>query len=339
LRDGYNASTLAQTNEGHFQDRSAALSAKDLCGLFLPITTPFHKDESLDLGGLRANIRRWNETGISGYVVMGSTGERVHLDEAEYVQVIESARREVPTNLAFIVGAGQESTRATIAETRRAAAAGADAVLVITPHFYRGAITPRILIRHYQEIADAAPVPLVLYSMPDLTGVKIEPQTIAMLSSHPNIIGIKDSSADIENLGQTLKLVRDRREISDDQDFAVLTGNGTVLFEALAAGVDGAILAVGCVATDLCSAILNAMYSEDRSSAQELQQHLTPLARAITRTYGIGGLKAALEIIGYTGGAVRAPLQAASDEALIEIRDYLSAAQAAQSELSTRQTV
>lgn len=336
--DRYNASILASDNEQHSQVRRAALSAKDLCGLFLPITTPFHRDESLNLEGLGANIRKWNESGIAGYVVMGSTGERVHLDEAEYVEIIEATRRAVPAGLNFIAGAGQQSTRGTIAEIKRAAAAGAEAVLVITPHFYRAAITPAVLIKHYEEIADAVPVPVILYSMPDLTGVKIEPQTVAALSSHPNIIGIKDSSADVANLVQTVKLVHDSRSVggqtSSSKDFAILTGNGTVLVEALAAGVDGAILAVGCVAAPLCLEIMKAMQNQNAGHAQELQEHLTPLARAVTKTYGIGGLKAALEMIGYAGGAVRAPLMPANAAARSEIQNYLSAAQTAVQELS-----
>jgi len=340
--DGYNACILTPDNEAHSQFHRAALSAKDLCGLFLPITTPFHRDESLDLEGLRANITKWNQTGISGYVVMGSTGERVQLDEAEYVQVIEAARRAVPPGLTFIVGAGQQSTRGTIAEIKRATAAGAEAVLVITPHFYRAAITPPVLIKHYQEIADAAPVPVILYSMPDLTGVKIEPETVAMLSSHPNIIGIKDSSADVANLRQTVKLVQDYRsdggETSSAKDFAILTGNGTVLVDALVAGVDGAILAVGCASTAPCLEIMKAMRNEDTERAQHLQEQLTPLARAVTKTYGLGGLKAALDMIGYTGGAVRAPLQAPSDQARMEIGDYLQAAEAAVEKFSVMQS-
>lgn len=339
----YNAVTLAPVNNNHSQSlRAAPLAAKDLGGLLLPVTTPFLNDETLDVGGLGTNIRKWNQRGVSGYVVMGSTGERVHLDEREYVQVIEAARREIPTDFVFIAGAGQQSTRGTVAEIKRAAAAGIDAALVITPNFYRAAITPAVLIEYYNEIADASPVPVILYSMPDLTGVKIEPQTAATLSSHSNIIGIKDSSADIENLLETVKLVRGAggaSETSTVSEFAILTGNGTVLYEALAAGIDGAILAVGCVAPALCLEIIHAVQNEERDRAQQLQASLTPLARAVTKTYGIGGLKAALDMIGYEGGAVRAPLQAATGAARNEIRDHLNAAETAVQEFSMKEVV
>jgi len=297
----------------------AALSAADLRGIFLPIPTPFDEAGDLDLTGLRANITKWNATGIAGYVMLGSTGERVHLNEREYLEVIAAARDEVEraADLKFIVGAGQQSTRETIKETKRVAAAGAvDAFLLITPHFYRPSITQSALLDHYQSVADACPAPVILYSMPALTGVKIEPETAARLSEHENIIGLKDSSADLAGLQKTIELVRD--------DFAVLTGNGTVLHGALTAGATGGILAVGCVAPDLCLEIFHAIHNGDNDRALELQSSLTPLATAVTTKYGIGGLKAALEMRGYVGGAVRSPLRPAGNEARAEIRDCLS---------------
>ena len=205
-----------------------------------------------------------------------------------------------------------ESRRGTIAQIKRAAEAGADAVLVITPHFYRSSITQQALVDHYRAAADASPVPVLLYSMPALTGIKIEPETAAQLSEHPNIIGIKDSSADVAKLQETIKLTGD--------DFAVLTGNGTVLHEALRAGACGGILAVGCVAPGICIEIFRAVESGDMDRAALLQTKLTPLATAVTTRFGIGGLKAGLEMKGFAGGAVRLPLRAPGTESLEEIR-------------------
>src|SRR5436853_1859851 len=286
-----------------------------LRGLLLPITTPFTPDEDFDAKGLVSNLAKWNKTGIIGYVVLGSTGERVNLDEREYLQVIETARQAAPDTLTFIVGAGQHSTRATISEIRRATRAGAEAVLVITPHYYCTAITQEALVRHYLAVADASPVPVILYSVPDLTGIKIDPETAARLSEHRNIIGIKDSSADVTKLAETVRLV--------PGDFAVLIGNGTVLCEALRLGARGAILAVGCAAPELCIEIYNALQASDVDGALALQEKLTPLARAVTKTYGIGGLKAAMEMAGFVGGAVRAPLQDPSEGARAEIEILL----------------
>lgn len=287
----------------------------NLSGLLLPITTPFTSSEDIDVGALKANIERWNPTGIAGYVVLGSTGERVNLDEREYLQVIETARASVPQTMTFIVGAGQQSTRGTVAEIERAAKAGSQAVLVITPHYYRPAITQQSLIEHYTAVADAVSIPVILYSMPDLTGIKIEPETAARLSEHENIIGLKDSSNDVTKMRETVETAT--------EGFAVTVGNGTVFHEALQAGVIGGILAVGCVVPELCLEIYRAVKAGESDRAAQLQEKLTPLARAVTRTYGIGGLKAAMEMAGYAGGGVRAPLQPASEVARAEIAALL----------------
>jgi len=293
-----------------------------LCGVLLPITTPFRQDGDVDLSGLRSNVVKWNNTGIAGYVVLGSTGERVNLNEDEQLEVIATVRKEVSGDLLFIAGVGQQSTRGTIQEIERLARAVAvDAVLVITPHFYRPAITQDALVAHYTVVAGSSPVPLILYSLPALTGIKIEPATAAALSEHANIIGIKDSSNDMTALQETIKLVRD--------DFAVLTGNGTVLREALGAGACGAILAVGCVAPELCLEIFRAVQAGDHERSERLQAALTPLAAAVTTRFGIGGLKAALDMLEFAGGQVRAPLRRPEGEARDDIQRCLQAAERA----------
>lgn len=294
-----------------------AIAPERLRGILLPVTTPFTHDEEIDVAGLRKNISAWTRTGIKGYVALGSTGERVNLDEREYLFVVEAAREEVPGELTFIVGAGQQSTRGTIAEIKKAATAGADAVLVLTPHFYKTANTQEALRRHFMAVADGSPVPVFLYSMPSLTGIKIAPETVAALSEHENILGIKDSSADVEGLRRTVEMT--------PQDFFVLTGNGTVLCEALNAGAIGGILAVGCVAPELCLKIYQATTNNEQESAIALQRTLTPLAAAVTTRYGIGGLKAAMDMVGYNGGSVRSPLEKPGEDARREIADLLRA--------------
>jgi 4-hydroxy-2-oxoglutarate aldolase len=304
-------------------DRALTFPSNKLRGILLPFTTPFQANGDVDDKALRENLRKWNRSGIVGYVVLGSTGERVHLDEREYLAVIEAARQEVTTvseGLTFIVGAGQQSTRGTINEVRRVAASvPVDAFLVITPHFYRSSITQKALREYYERVADESPAPVMLYSMPALTGITIESETAARLSEHENIIGIKDSSANVAGLRETIKLVQ--------KDFVVLTGNGTVLSEALSVGACGGILAVGCVAPALCIAIFRAVNAGETELAMKLQSRLTPLAQAVTTRFGIGGLKAALEMIGYAGGAVRAPLRSPDEEACEEIRRCLEEAE------------
>lgn len=297
--------------------------------MLLPITTPFDSGGELDELALRANVQQWNRSGIDGYVVLGSTGERVNLDEAETFRAVEIVRSEIPERPdrpAFIVGAGQQSTFGTIREIQRISHA-ADAVLVITPHFYRSAINQQTLTDHYRAVADASPVPVILYSMPALTGVKIEPETAARLSAHENIIGIKDSSPDIAGLQETIRLA--------GKDFAVFTGNGTVFCDGLRVGARGGILAVGCVAPALCLAIYAAVDLGETERAAHLQTALTPLATAVTTKFGIGGLKAALEMRGYAGGLPRAPLSAPDEAGREEIRSCLKVSDLALHEVAT----
>jgi len=287
----------------------------NLKGILLPVTTPFNGEGELVLDALRSNLSRWNNTGVVGYVLLGSTGERVHLDDREYLQVIETARSAVPDNRTFIVGAGQQSTLGTINEIKNAHRAGADAVLVITPYFYRSAISQETLVSYYTAVADSSPVPVLLYSMPPLTGIKIEPETVARLSEHPNITGVKDSSNDVAGFTKTVNVC--------SRDFAVLTGNGTVLLDALRAGATGGILAVGCAAPEVCVEIFRAFNAGEDERASLLQSKLTPLATAVTTRFGIGGLKAALDLTGYYGGAVRAPLRSPDESAQNEIASLL----------------
>jgi 4-hydroxy-2-oxoglutarate aldolase len=292
-----------------------------LRSILLPTTTSFTAAEELDLEALAGNIKKWRAAGISGFVLLGSTGERVHLDEDEYLRTLERARKEIPSDGTFIAGVGQESTRGTIAEIRQAVDCGADAVLVLTPHYYRPAIDQETLVNHYRAVADASPAPILLYSMPAFTGIKIEPETVARLSEHPNIIGVKDSSNDVDGLAQTIKMC--------PREFAVLTGNGTVLLEALHAGATGAILAVGCVVPEVCLEVFNAFHRDDQQRASSLQTKLGPLAAAVTTRFGIGGLKAALDLAGYHGGAVRAPLHSPDPTARTELATLLEATRTA----------
>jgi 4-hydroxy-2-oxoglutarate aldolase len=290
--------------------------AIDLQGILLPTTTPFDDDGKISADAITSNIKQWTAHGVIGFVVLGSTGERVHLDEREYLTTIEFSRAAVSNDSVFIVGAGQQSTAGTINEVNSAARAGADAVLVITPYFYRSAITQETLITFYTAVADAAPVPVLLYSMPPLTGIKIEPETVARLSEHQNIIGVKDSSNDVVGFRKTVSLC--------PGDFAVMTGNGTVLLDALSAGATGGILAVGCVVPEVCVEIFRAFKSGEDERAATLQAKLTPLAAAVTTRFGIGGLKAALDLAGFRGGSVRDPLPAPDETARHEIAALLN---------------
>jgi 4-hydroxy-2-oxoglutarate aldolase len=298
------------------RDDEGATNALALRGVLLPFPTPFDARRELDLAALRSNIARWNATGIAGYVALGSTGERVHLDDDESLEVIEAAREVVTRDLAFVVGVGQQSTRATIKEAQRAARAGADAVLVITPHFYRSAMTQDALASHYERVADSSHAPVVIYSIPQNTNVTLAPETIARLSRHENIIGLKESSGDVVAFVEMLRVV--------DERFAMLTGHGSALHAALSSGARGAILAVACCVPKFAVALARAVAAGENERARMMQLKLVPLARAVTTRFGIGGLKVALDAAGYRGGRVRAPLSMPSAEARREIEQLIA---------------
>ena len=289
--------------------------AETLHGILVPFPTPFDAAGEMDLGALQANLEKWNATGIKGYVALGSTGERVHLSDREAMTIIETARAAVPGTLAFIVGAGQQSTRATLEEVRRLGEAGADAVLLISPNYYRAEMTSAALADYYRAVADSAPLPVLLYNVPQLTGIALAPEMVAQLSEHENILGIKDSSGDILNLSETLRLVR--------EPFTVLTGHGAALATALYAGAQGAILAVACFATRACVEIYDASKAGQTERALFLQRRVAHLVRALMGRFGIGGIKTAMEFVGYTGGHVRSPLRMPDEGARQEIARLL----------------
>lgn len=305
--------------EQHTPRGSKTLSLR---GIHIPFPTPFDAGGELDLRAVAANVGRWNQTGVSGYVALGSTGERVHLDERERLAVVEAAREAVPPESAFVVGVGEQGTRATIADARRMAGAGADALLVLTPHFYRGAMNADALSAHFAAVADASPVPVILYNIPQNTGVTLAPDVVTRLAAHENICGIKDSSGDVLALTETLRLTIERAD-----DFVVMTGHGGALYASLCAGAPGAILAVAAVAPELCVALYEACRAGEYERARALQRRLAPLAAAVTTRFGIGGLKAALELLGYAGGTVRAPLRAPDEGARSELARLLAEAE------------
>ena len=292
-----------------------------LHGVLIPFTTPFAADESVDLKALRANLARWNAAGIAGYVALGSTGERVHLDARERAAVVETARESVPREMSFVVGVGEQGTRGTIEECKLAARAGADAVLVLTPHFYRGAMTQAALATHFEAVADSSHAPVILYNIPQNTGVALAPETVARLSEHPNIAGIKDSSGDVANFVEMIRLTAERAE-----QFAVLTGHAGVFYASLCAGAVGGILAAGCVLPRLCVEIYEAVRACEHERARESQRRLASVARAVTVRFGIGGLKYALDLLGFEGGVVRAPLSSPDEDARREIARLLEEA-------------
>jgi 4-hydroxy-2-oxoglutarate aldolase len=287
----------------------SARAALDLSGVYPPIPTPFDASGNVAYDALRENIEQWNAYELSGYVVLGSNGEAALLETEEKVRLLQAARQAIPETKLLIAGTGCESTRETIALTRQAAEVGADAALVIAPSFYDGQMTHTALVRHYCAVADASPVPVLLYNMPKYTHVDMAATTIARAAEHPNVIGIKDSSGNITKLADIVRLTggvpKSRGSLPD---FQVLAGSAGFLYPALAVGAVGGVVALANIAPQQCINIWRWFTSGWWDQAADTQRQMVPVNTAVTATYGVPGLKAALDMLGYYGGPVRAPL-------------------------------
>lgn len=287
-----------------------------LRGIFPPLTTPFAADGSVELGALAANVQKYNRTGLAGYVVVGSTGESVYLSEDEKEKIWEAVRNAADANKVLIAGTGCESTAKTIALTCRAAGLGYHAALVRTPAYFKPQMTAAALERHFRAVADASPIPVLIYSVPQFTGLKVEAALVARLAGHPNILGIKESSGDVQLIGEIRRLTA--------AGFQVLVGSASVLYPSVCLGAQGAVLAVACALPELCVEVYKAACAGEHARARELQQKLLEPTTAVTSRHGIAGLKFAMELRGYVGGQPRPPLLPLDDAARAEIKRIFS---------------
>jgi 4-hydroxy-2-oxoglutarate aldolase len=291
-----------------------------LRGVFPPLVTPFREDGAVDDEAFEANLERYAAFDLAGYLVLGSNGEALSLDADEKLRLVSATRRR-SGGRTVLAGTGLESTRATLELTRRSADAGADAALVLTPHYFRPQMTQDALQRHFEAVAEASPIPVLLYTVPQFTGVACPPALPAALSAHPRIEGIKDSSGDVALLGRIVASV--------PESFAVLCGSAPVFYPSLCAGVAGGVLAVACCAPRPAAALFRAFERGDHRAARRIQTALTPLATAVTSMHGVPGLKAAMEVAGFRGGLPRPPLLALDPALRGDLHQLLERAEAA----------
>lgn len=277
----------------------------NLNGIFPPVTTPFTDRGDVDYDALAANISRYNESSLAGYVALGSNGEVVHLSTEERRKAIATIKRAATSTHTIVAGVNELSTHAAIDEAKAAADCGADAALVITPYYYKSSMTQEAFTRHFTEVADRSPIPVLIYNVPANTGVIIDSTTIAALASHQNIIGVKDSSGNMAAISETISL--------SPAGFSVMAGNGGILYPALSMGAAGAVLALACAAPRACCELYDAVKASDHGRARELQHRLAPLSHIVTAGLGVPGLKAAMNFLGLKGGAPRAPLRMLSE--------------------------
>jgi 4-hydroxy-2-oxoglutarate aldolase len=288
----------------------------DLKGIYPAVTTPFATDGSVAIPRLRENIARYNKTRIAGYVLNGSTAESVLLRWEEIERVWEAARESRAPGKILIAGTAAESTAETIEHTNRAAAIGCDVALVRTPHYFKPQMTPAALIEFYLRVADAAKIPVLVYSVPIFTQLKLQADVVGRVAQHPNIIGMKDSSGDAKGVKEILAAV--------PKSFQMLVGAVSVLHEALQMGGVGAILAVACAFPEMCVEAYEASRAGDAARATATQQKLVTAASLFGPKYGIAGLKYVMDSVGYYGGPPRPPLLPVDEAAKKELDAMLA---------------
>jgi 4-hydroxy-2-oxoglutarate aldolase len=291
---------------------------RDYSGVYIPVPTPF-KGEAVAVDRLRANLERWNQTPLQGYVLLGSTGEFPLLRENERDAVLAAARPAIPRDKAMIAGTGHNSTPVTIQQTKRAAELGADAAIVITPHYFTKPFSQGpAQIRHYLAVADASPIPVMIYNFPVNTGINVEPDTVARIAEHPNVCGIKDSSGNIPQAAQIIHLT--------PKTFHVLVGAAAALLPGLAIGASGGILALATIAAREFCEVYAAARQGRWAEAKEVAARMMLADRGVAGRYGIGGLKAAMALQGLYGGPCRPPLSTPDGDAIEEIKEVLASA-------------
>ncbi len=285
-------------------------------GVFAALTTPYAHDGSVSLPDLKQNVHRYNETDLAGYVALGSTGESVLLTRAEMDGILGAVRESAAKGKMLLAGTGAESTAETIERSKRAAEFGYDAALVKTPHYYKPAYKPEVLVAHYRRVADESPIPVVLYSIPQFTGITLSVAEVAALAEHPNIIGIKDSSGNVQGVAEIVA--------ATPPAFQVLVGSAASVYPSLAIGARGAILALACALPEKCVVLFELFRQGEHEKARELQSILLRASKLIVSEMGIAGVKFVMDQRGYRGGIPRLPLQPLSDERKARISSLLA---------------
>ncbi|XP_023215789.1 4-hydroxy-2-oxoglutarate aldolase, mitochondrial-like [Centruroides sculpturatus] len=297
----------------HFKFKKRYCTQKiNISGVYPPIITPFDENEEIAYNHLENNIEKWNKVPFRGLVIQGSNGEFASLSEDERVDVVKFVKQHISKDKLLIAGSGCEGTRTTVKMTERMAAVGADIAMVVTPCYYKGSMNEKALIKHYITVADKSPIPIILYSVPPNTSLDLSASVIIKLSSHPNIIGLKDSGGDVSKLGYIVHKTK-------EHNFQVLAGSAGFFLPALTIGCVGGIFALANpLGEPLCN--LHKLFLEGKlQEAQSLQLRLISPNIYVTKKYGVAGLKAAMEWFGYYGGSTRLPILPISKEEEEEI--------------------
>jgi len=285
-------------------------------GVFAALTTPFAHDGSVSLSDLKHNVQRYNQTDLAGYVALGSTGEAVLLTRAEMDGILATVKESAAKEKKLLAGAGAESTAETIERTKRAAEFEYDAVLVKTPYYYKPAYKPEVLIEHFRRVADESPIPVMLYSIPQFTGIALGAAEVAALAEHPNIIGIKDSSGNVQGVAEIVAVT--------PPAFQILVGSAASVYPSMTIGARGAILALACALPEKCVALFELFRQGHHEKARELQAILVRASKLMVSELGIAGVKYAMDQRGYRGGIPRPPLLPLHHEQKKRLTEFLT---------------
>lgn len=288
----------------------------DFSGVFPALTTPFASDGSVSLADLKHNIQRYNATDLAGYVVIGSTGESVLLKQAEVEGILVTVKETAGQAKKLIAGTGAESTAETIERTKRAADLGYDAALVKTPYYYKPSYKPEVLVAHYRRVADESPIPVLLYSVPQFTGIALESPEVVLLAQHSNIIGIKESSGNVQRVAEIIA--------GAPPSFQVLVGAAPTVYPSLVLGARGAILALASALPEKCVALFELVRQGHHEKVRELQAVLARASKHILSEFGIAGLKHVMDQRGFRGGIPRLPLLSLHQEQKKRLNEFLA---------------
>lgn len=287
----------------------------DFKGIIPPIITPFDEQGLIDYEAMEFNIKKWNETDLTGYLIFGSNGESVHLSDTEKINLTKEIKF-ISHNKKIIVASGKNSTKLTIELTNKLGEHGADAALLLPPFYY--GLSNEDISQYFIDVADNTEIPIMIYNVPKYTNMSIPVDTIIEISYHENIIGIKDSSGDVGRIGMYV------RDASDD--FNVFVGTANAIYASLILGAEGGILALANIVPDQCTKIYDLVKNNKLEQAKNLQLKLIPVNLAITAKFGVSGLKYAMDKLGYKGGKTRKPLSPISDKTKKQLDEILKEA-------------
>ena len=309
--------------------KGGAMKKRLFTGVMPPMMTPFTAEGAVDYAAFTANLERFNDDALCGYLVNGSNSETAYLSEAEKLQLLRLTVKYTKPGRKILAGTGLEALAETIRFTNACAAAGAAYALVLTPCYYHSSMTSAALIDFFTRLAEESHIPILIYNVPKFTHVNIKADAVKALAAHPNIVGMKDSAGDVPQLASFLAATA-------GEDFEIMVGTVSAWFPALTLGIEAGIHAAANCAPNACAAVQQAFAAGDNERARAIYQLLLPLNTAVTATYGIAGLKYAADLLGYSGGSVRCPLQPLNEKQRQELTEIVETARAGLQELGCR---